>query len=152
MRNAIALFVFLLLVAIVATLGSLFPPGDWYAALQQPFFTPPNLVFPIAWTLLYLTMAFAAWRVWLRVGLDVAMGLWGAQLVANAAWSWIVFGRHALGWGLIDIVLLLVLIVVTMVAFFRRDRGAGWLMLPYLAWVGFATVLNAALWHLNPAG
>lgn len=150
MRNILALIAFLLLVAVAASAGSLFMSGDWYAALHKPAFTPPNLVFPIAWTLLYLAMAVAAWRVWRRAGVDAALWVWAAQLVANALWSWIVFGRHALFWGLVDIVVLLVLIAAATAMFFRRDRIAGWLMLPYLGWVAFATLLNAALWHLNP--
>lgn len=150
MRKAGALIVCLLLVAGAAGLGSIFTPGAWYAALHKPAFTPPDVVFPVAWTLLYLAMAVAAWRVYCRVGVDAALRLWLAQLVANAAWSWIVFGRHALGWGLLDILVLLALILAATTAFMRRDRLAGVLMLPYLAWVVFATVLNAALWHLNP--
>lgn len=150
MRNTVALVVFVLLVAVAASLGSVFMPGDWCAALHKPAFTPPNLAFPIAWTLLYLAMAVAAWRVWRRVGMDAVLVPWGLQLVANALWSWIVFGRHALFWGLVDILVLLVLIAAATWMFFRRDRIAGWLMLAYLGWVAFAALLNAALWHLNP--
>ena len=77
--------------------------------------------------------------------------VWLTQLVFNATWSWLFFGRHLLAAALVEIVVLLALIVATTVAFFRRDRAAGWLMVPYIAWVSFATVLNAALWQLNPA-
>ncbi|MBU6247348.1 MAG: tryptophan-rich sensory protein [Xanthomonadaceae bacterium] len=150
MRSWMALVGFVLLAFVAGFVGSRFLPGDWYAALAKPSFNPPNSVFGPVWSVLYLLMGIAAWRAWRPRGIDAATGLWFGQLVLNAAWSWLFFGRHLLGWALVDIVALLVLIAATTVAFFRRDRAAGWLMVPYLAWVGFATVLNASLWHLNP--
>lgn len=150
MRTWIMLAVFLLLAFAAGFVGSRFLPGPWYAALAKPSFNPPNWIFAPVWTLLYALMAVAAWRAWRAAGFDAATVLWLVQLACNAAWSWIVFGRHRLGAGVVDIVVLLALIVVVTVAFFRRDRAAGWLMLPYIAWVGFASVLNVALWRLNP--
>ncbi|RAP56411.1 TspO/MBR family protein [Oleiagrimonas sp. MCCC 1A03011] len=152
MRAWAALIVFLLLVTLTAASGSFFQPGDWYAHLQKPAFTPPNLAFPIAWTLLYLSMAIAAWRAWLRRGFDGAQVLWLVQLALNALWSYVVFGRHLLAAGAVEIAVLWLVILATTVAFFRRDRVAGWLMVPYLAWVAFAFALNVALWRLNLPG
>ncbi|HEX5305646.1 MAG TPA: TspO/MBR family protein [Dyella sp.] len=150
MRKWGSLLVCVLLAFGAGFVGSRFLPGDWYAALAKPSFNPPNSVFAPVWSVLYLLMAIAAWRAWRKGGHGPAMGLWLAQLVLNAAWSWLFFGRHLLGVALVDIVCLLALIIATTVAFFRRDRAAGWMMVPYIAWVSFATVLNAALWHLNP--
>ena len=151
MRKWMSLGVFVLLAFATGLVGSRFLPGDWYAALTKPSFNPPNSVFAPVWSVRYLLMAVAAWRAWCKRGIDAATGLWLAQLVLNAAWSWLFFGRHLLAVALLDIVALLALIVATTVAFFRRDRAAGWMMVPYIAWVSFATVLNAALWQLNPS-
>ncbi|NII10235.1 TspO/MBR family protein [Oleiagrimonas sp. C23AA] len=149
MRRWPALIVFLLLVALTACSGVFFQPGAWYQGLTKPGFTPPNIAFPIAWTALYITMAVAAWRAWLQRGFDGAQWLWLIQLALNALWSWLVFGRHWLGAGALEIGVLWLTIAATTAAFFRRDRVAGALMLPYLAWVSFAGVLNIALWQLN---
>jgi tryptophan-rich sensory protein len=150
MRKWLSLGGFVLVAFAAGFVGSRFMPGDWYAALAKPSFNPPNSVFAPVWSVLYLLMAIAAWRAWRKAGLDLASGLWLAQLGLNAAWSWLFFGRHLLAVALVDIVLLLALIAATTAAFFRRDRAAGWMMVPYVAWVSFATVLNAALWQLNP--
>ena len=152
MRNWASLMGFIALTAAAGFIGSRFLPGDWYAALAKPSFNPPNSVFAPVWSTLYLLMAIAAWRVWRLPATGSAIGLWITQLVLNAAWSWLFFGRHLIGAALIDIVGLLALISVTTAMFFRRDRTAGWLMTPYVAWVAFASVLNAALWQLNPGG
>ena len=152
MRRRIFLVVFVLLAFAAGFIGSRFLPGAWYAQLDKPPFNPPNWIFAPVWTALYAIMAVAAWRVWLRAGADLAIRLWLAQLVLNAAWSWLFFGRHNLGGALVEIVALLALIVATTVTFWRRDRTAGWMMLPYVGWVSFATVLNASLWYLNAGG
>ncbi|MGN6229115.1 MAG: TspO/MBR family protein [Dyella sp.] len=151
MRQRMSLVGFVLLAFVAGFVGSRFLPGDWYAGLAKPSFNPPNSVFAPVWSVLYLLMGIAAWRTWRQRGIDAATGLWLAQLAFNAAWSWLFFGRHLLAVALVEIVVLLALIVATTVAFFRRDRAAGWLMVPYVAWVSFATLLNAALWQLNPA-
>lgn len=151
MRQRMSLVGFVLLAFVAGFVGSRFLPGDWYAGLAKPSFNPPNSVFAPVWSVLYLLMGIAAWRAWRQRGIDAATGLWLAQLAFNAAWSWLFFGRHLLAVALVEIVVLLALIVATTVAFFRRDRAAGWLMVPYVAWVSFATLLNAALWQLNPA-
>ena len=127
---------------------------DWYPTLEKPAFNPPSWVFGPVWTLLYIGMAVAAWRVWLRLGFDVGrreMSLYGIQLALNVAWSFLFFGLESPLWALVEILLLLGAIVWTQRAFARVDRVAGWLFLPYLAWVSFATVLNATIWWLNRA-
>jgi len=122
-------------------------PG-WYAGLHKPAFNPPNAVFAPVWTTLYVLMAVAAWRVWRKAGVR-PLGLYVVQLALNFAWSFIFFGAHAVGAALLEIALLFVAVAFTMRAFWRLDRVAGWLFVPYAAWVFFAGVLNAAIWRLN---
>lgn len=126
--------------------------GTWYRTLQKPDFNPPDWVFAPVWTLLYLVTAVAGWRVWRSRGLPgarTAMAAYAAQLALNLAWSFLFFGGRMIGIALAEIVLLLGAIVVNGVLFWRIDRLAGWLLVPYAAWVAFACMLNFALWKLN---
>jgi tryptophan-rich sensory protein len=141
-------------VAVVAAVGSwitLPKIPTWYAGLAKPAFTPPNAVFGPAWTTLYGLMAVAAWRVSLAPALERrrALALFVAQLVVNALWSPAFFGLEAPRLGLAVILVLVVLVATTLFAFWRIDRLAGWLLVPYLAWVGYACALNAAIVALN---
>ncbi|WP_348766190.1 TspO/MBR family protein [uncultured Salinisphaera sp.] len=136
-------------VALVSLTGAVFPPGAWYEQLNQPAGTPPDIAFPIAWTLLYIGMAVAAWRVWRAAGIGRALALFAAQLLLNALWMPVAFGAHALGWALIVIVALWLVLAATLAAFWRIDRLAGALLVPYLAWVSYAVYLNAGLLVLN---
>ncbi|TVR79257.1 MAG: tryptophan-rich sensory protein [Rhodospirillales bacterium] len=124
----------------------------WYPRLITPAFTPPDWVFGPVWTVLYIMMAVAAWRVWRRTGFAggaVPLGLYGVQLGLNLAWSVLFFGLNWIGVALAEIAVLWLAIAVTTLLFWHVDRIAGWLMLPYLLWVGYATVLNAAIWQLQ---
>jgi len=124
----------------------------WYPALQKPSFNPPGWVFAPVWTLLYLMIAFAGWRAWRSCApsaLRTAMLVYAAQLALNLAWSFVFFGGQMIGAALAVILLLLAAIFVNAALFWRADRLAGSLLLPYAAWVGFAAVLNFALWKLN---
>lgn len=126
--------------------------GTWYAALAKPPFNPPDWVFGPVWTALYLMIAFAGWRVWRRrdrPGARAALAAWSLQLALNLAWSLIFFGARMIGAALVEIVVLLAAILLTAVLAWRVDRAAAWLLAPYIGWVGFASVLNAALWRLN---
>jgi benzodiazapine receptor len=126
--------------------------GGWYQTLNKPPFNPPDWVFAPVWTLLYLTIAVAGWRVWLAGGLARARSaivVYAAQLVLNLAWSFLFFGARMIGAALADIVLLLAAIGVNAAFFARIDRTAAWLLAPYAAWVAFAAILNLALWRLN---
>jgi tryptophan-rich sensory protein len=150
MRAILGLLPFLLLVAGAAAFGATFQPGAWYEFLRKPPGNPPSWVFGPVWTALYVAIAVAAWRVWrVAPGPSPAIALWGAQLVLNAAWSWLFFGLERPGLALIDITALLGLLVATTAAFLAIDRTAGLLFTPYVAWVGYATYLNAGLWWLN---
>jgi tryptophan-rich sensory protein len=126
--------------------------GTWYRTLEKPAFNPPDWVFAPVWTLLYVLIALAGWRVWRRRGFGGApraAAAYAAQLALNLAWSFLFFGGRMIGAALADIVLLLAAIAVTATLFRRIDRVAAWLLAPYGAWVAFAAVLNYALWRLN---
>ena len=125
----------------------------WYAALDKPAFNPPSWVFGPVWTTLYTLMGVAAWLVW-RAGLDrravkSALGLFTVQLALNLAWTPAFFGLESPLLGLAVIVPLWVAIALTITVFSRIDWRAAALLVPYLAWVSFATVLNYAIWTLN---
>ncbi len=124
----------------------------WYKTITKPSWNPPDYVFGPVWTTLFVMMAIAAWLVWRQMGFKAAtlpLSLFGVQLVLNVSWSWIFFGLHQPGWAFVEIVILWLAIVATTVVFFRSIRVAGVLMVPYLAWVSFASVLNFAIWQLN---
>ena len=147
------LFFLLVTLAVGASASVLTEPNiaTWYAGLVHPSFAPPNWLFAPVWTTLYIAMAVAAWRVWRTSGTRSAeMAAYAGQLLFNFAWSAIFFGGHRIGLAFIEICILLALILVTTVLFWRRDRLAGLLFLPYLAWTGFAAFLNYAFWVLNP--
>lgn len=133
----------------VATASSV---KDWYTTIARPAWTPPNALFGPVWSTLYVLMALAAWRV-RRTGaawMSVPLRLFFAQLLVNTSWSFAFFGAESPLLGLVIIMPLWVLIAETLRAFARVDRVAGVLLVPYLAWVTYATALNAALWRLNP--
>ena len=135
-----------------AAFGGLFPPGEWYAELERPVFTPPDWLFGPVWTLLYLLMGVAAWRVWRIAGWDgarLALSVFLLQLLLNALWSVLFFGLQSPGLALLEILFLWVAIVATIGLFARIDWGAAVLLLPYLLWVSFAAILNAGFWWLN---
>ena len=124
----------------------------WYRTIAKPAWNPPDRVFGPVWTSLYLMMAIAGWLVWKRDGFRnaaVPLTLFGVQLVFNVGWSWIFFGLHQPGWAFAEMVVLWATIAATTILFFRRSKPAGWLFVPYLAWVTFAAALNFALWRLN---
>lgn len=117
--------------------------------MRKPAGNPPAWVFGPVWSALYLRMAVAAWLVWRVGGAGRGLALWVAQLVLNAFWSLLFFGLQRPGLALLDIVLLVGAIAATLHAFHRVRPLAGWLLLPCLAWVGFAAYLNVGLWILN---
>ncbi len=151
LRSAAVLLCLLCLSALTAASGLRFQPGPWYAALAKPAWTPPNWLFGPVWTVLYAAMAVAAWLVWRRTGVaSPALAFYGLQLLLNGLWSWLFFGLHRPGLGMAEIGALVAAVAVTAGLFFRVSVPAGWLMVPYLAWVAFAAALNWALWRLNP--
>lgn len=145
-----ALLVFLLLSFSAAATGYFFPPGDWYAELNRPAFAPPNWLFGPVWTVLYILIAGAGWLVWQARGWrSPLLVLWLVQMGLNALWTPIFFGLNMLGLALAAMVMLWIAIAACVVGFHRQVPLASWLMLPYLAWVSFALILNAGFWWLN---
>jgi tryptophan-rich sensory protein len=122
----------------------------WYAGLSKPSWTPPNWLFGPVWTALYIMMAVAAWLVWRRTGLTSApMALFLVQLLLNMAWSGIFFRLRSPGAGFADIVMLWLAIAATLTSFWRVAPVAGWLLVPYLLWVSYASALNYSIWRRN---
>jgi tryptophan-rich sensory protein len=153
-----ALAVFGSLVAGAAIYGARFSPQNrrtraWYRRLEKPPFNPPQAVFPPVWTTLYVLIALSGWRVWRGPGgrkRSAALALWGGQLVANAAWTKLFFGDRRPRAALADIVALLATIGAYTAVTRDVDRRAAAMMLPYGAWVSFATLLNEEIVRRNP--
>lgn len=139
----------------VAALGGLWTAQSiptWYPTLQKPSWNPPSWLFGPVWTALYTMMAVAAWLVTRerdRISIRVPLLLFVVQLALNLAWSAIFFGLRAPGAAFVEIVVLWLAILATILVFRRVHRGATALLVPYLAWVTFAAVLNATIWRLN---
>ncbi len=148
-----SLLAFLVVTFAAAAIGSLSMPDAWYAALNKPSFNPPNWIFGPVWTVLYVLIAVAGWRIWKQAGgWCVALSLWLLQLILNGLWTPLFFGMHRIDLALIDIAALVLVLIATIVAFFKRDRVAAWMLVPYLSWVSFATLLTASIYRLNPTG
>lgn len=130
-------------------IGLLTAPGAWYVALVKPNFNPPNWIFAPVWSILYILIAFAGWRIWSRDRNGRAMRIWRMQLALNFLWSPIFFEMHAMGLALLVILLLLGTIMTFIVIAWPQDRVASSVFVPYAAWVGFASLLNASLLLLN---
>jgi len=151
-RDGLGLAGWTLLVVITAMGGILSPPGAWYAGLAKPPMTPPDLLFPIAWTVLYLTMIAAAWQVWRRIGLIAGLAVllpFVAQLGANGLWSILFFQWHRPDLALVNLVVLLALVALTIWRFHWVHPPAAWLLAPYLVWLGYAGYLNIGIIVLN---
>ena len=147
-------------VALTTAVGSLSTGGNidgWYRTIEKPAFNPPDWVFPVAWTILYTMIAISLWRLLgamprtgpSREGWWLALAAFLVQIALNAAWTPVFFTAHAIGAGLAVVAALLVMVLWTVRLTLRFDRVAGWLLVPYAAWVAFATLLNAAIWRMN---
>lgn len=126
----------------------------WYPTIEKPFFNPPNWVFAPVWTLLFIMMGVAGGLVWNKLEsnekeVKKALFFFTAQLLLNALWSYLFFGLNNILLALIEIVLLWLIIYETFVLFKQLDKTAGRLLVPYLAWVGFATILTGSIYYLN---
>lgn len=127
--------------------------SSWYQSIQRPEWNPPGWVFGPVWTALYLMMGWAFYLVWKSPApaetKRPAMILWIVQLVFNFFWTLIFFGAHQIGWALAEIAVLWLLILLTIFAFARVSKTAAWLLVPYISWVSFATLLTYTIWRLN---
>lgn len=149
-------FTYLAACGAAAATGAMFQPGAWYRDLNKPRWTPPNWLFPVAWSVLYLCMSFAASRIAspdnVTAGTGQALALWTVQITLNTLWTPVFFGLRRMGAGLAIISLLWLAVAATMVAFWQIDRIAGLLLVPYLVWVTVALALNRSVyWRNSPA-
>lgn len=154
-KQIIGLVGWLILSFTAAAVGALasIQANSFYSQLAQPDWAPPPGIFGPVWSVLYALMGIAAWLVWRCGGFRgnrQALTLFLLQLVINALWSWLFFAWHQGGLALADVLLLWMLIMATLVSFWRARPLAGVLLIPYLLWVGFASILNLSLWQLNP--
>lgn len=140
----------------VGGLGSFFTISAipiWYSALNKPSFAPPNYVFGPVWTILYTLMGISLYRIWTKgtkkKEVRDALKLFAVHLVFNATWSIVFFGMHNIPLSLVNIIVLWALIVMVMIKFYKIDKKASWILLPYLAWVSFAAILNYNIFLLN---
>lgn len=147
-RAALAPFI-LLVVGGGLLIGVFTAPGAWYEALAKPSFNPPNWLFGPVWTLLYVMIAIAGWRVWRADRSGMAMKLWWLQLVLNFLWSPSFFALQNITLALLVILALLLTIFAFIATAWETDRLAAWLFVPYAAWVAFASLLNGAIRALN---
>ena len=135
----------------MATSGAVFRPGDWYAGLRKPGWTPPNWVFGPVWSILYIMIAIAGWLAWRAQPDSLAVWIWGVQLVLNGAWSWLFFGRRRMDLAFGEVCLMWLSIAAFIVAAYPVSVTASLLFVPYLIWVTIAATLNYSVWRLNPA-
>ena len=154
-RQAVGLVAALALTYVAAAVGGLatVDAPAFYAQLDRPPWAPPAWLFGPAWAVLYTLMAIAAWWVWRAVGWPrarPALGVYAAQLLANALWSWLFFAWRHGAWAFAGALALWALAAATLVVFWRVHRPACWLLLPYLAWVSYATALTWSVWQRNP--
>jgi tryptophan-rich sensory protein len=144
----LTLLFFILLVSSVAFFGAQFHPGDWYAHLHKPAWTPANWVFPVAWSVLYLMIAIAGWLIF-STSNATTKRLWLIQLALNGLWSWLFFGLHLTGFALLDV--LAMWLTTFMLLVYHPPGAVRWLMMPYLFWISYASALNLAIFLLNSA-
>lgn len=135
--------------------GSMFTRSSvsgWYQTLNRPGWNPPDIVFPIVWSILYTMIAYSLWTVIIskkEVSKIHAYVAFGVQLILNFSWSWAFFYMQSPGLGLVNIICLVLALIWNMLAFGRISKVAIWLLVPYLAWVLYATALNIAIYSLN---
>ena len=139
---------------LVGAFGSFFTASSvttWYTTLAKPSFNPPSWIFAPVWTILYVLMGISFWMIWKSHSSEkkLAIGLFLIQFVLNAIWSPVFFGAHSIDWALALIVLLWAAIALTILVFKKISKSAAWILVPYILWVSFATVLNFAIWRLN---
>ncbi|MDE3125950.1 MAG: tryptophan-rich sensory protein [Bacteroidota bacterium] len=153
--NAFKLILSVLIIMALGALSGIVTASQittWYAQLQKPFFNPPNVIFAPVWTLLYALMGISFYLLWnskSSLTKNMALLFFILQFIFNLAWSFIFFYLHKTGWALAEILGMWGLIVLTIKYSFPIQKWAAWLLVPYLLWVSFATILNAAIYILN---
>lgn len=154
-KSILGLVMWLLITFAAAGIGAVASAnaGAFYEKLSQPEWAPPASLFGPVWTLLYILIAIAAWLVWKDTGFrgaSLALSMMIVQLAANALWTWIFFAWHRGALAFVEIIVLWILIVITMILFWRVRPVAGVLFVPYLLWVTFASALTYSMWQRNP--
>jgi len=150
-----SLLISILVVFSAGFIGSLFTTPNistWYAFINKPSFSPPNWLFAPAWTLLYILMAISAFLIWQErdnLKTKQALTFYGIQLILNTLWSIIFFGMHNPGLASLEIIILWLFILITLIKFYKINKTAGLLFIPYLLWVSFASILNLFVWMIN---
>lgn len=152
-QSWLSLVPFAIACAAAAASGWAFPPGRWYRRLDLPGWTPPDWTFPVIWTVLYVLIAWAGWRVGLRAPTGAAalpLGLWACQIALNTLWSPVFFGLRRPDLAVPIVALLWITVAAMVGSFMGVDAWAGFAMIPYLLWVSLAAALNIAVWRRNP--
>jgi tryptophan-rich sensory protein len=142
-------FIFLLACCAAAATGVIFKPGAWYESLQKPSFTPPNWAFPVAWTTIYLLLAWAGYRLTLLPGSETVLALWAAQIALNTLWTPVFFGANRIVEAMVILALLWIVVAAMVVMALQLDILAGLILLPYLAWLSVAAALNFSILRHN---
>jgi len=154
-KSILPFLISILIVFSFGFIGSFFTTSsitNWYAFINKPLFSPPNWIFGPVWTLLYILMGISAFLIWKKrdnLKTKSALIFYGIQLILNALWSIIFFGMHNPGLALLEIIILWLFILITLIKFYKINKTAGLLFIPYLLWVSFASILNYAIWILN---
>ena len=142
-------------VAVGATSGFFTVTGveSWYQSINKPLWNPPDWIFGPVWTTLYILMGIALYLVWNSDTSSAlkrtAITLFSIQLIFNFFWSFIFFNQQQIGWALVEIIMMWIAILLTIFSFAKISTAAAWLLVPYICWVSFATVLNYTIWNLN---
>ena len=142
-------YIFLLACGAAAATGIIFKPGAWYEALQKPTFTPPNWAFPVAWTTIYLLLAWAGYRLTVLPGSETVLALWAAQIALNTLWTPVFFGAHRIFTAMVILALLWIVVATMIVMAMRLDIVTGLILFPYLLWLSVAAALNLSILRNN---
>ncbi|WP_024667892.1 tryptophan-rich sensory protein TspO [Pseudomonas syringae] len=142
-------FIFLLACSAAAATGIIFKPGAWYESLQKPAFTPPNWAFPVAWTTLYLLLAWAGYRLTLLPGSETVLALWAAQIALNTLWTPVFFGANRVTVAMVILALLWIVVATMIVMALQLDIITGLILFPYLVWLSVAAALNFSILRHN---
>ena len=156
MNNTFKLIISIAIPVAVGAISGLFTTAEipgWYQTINKPVWNPPSWIFAPVWTTLYVLMGIALFLVWKSdadpIVKKTAITLFAVQLVFNFFWSFIFFNQHQIGWALVEITAMWIFILLTIFAFAPVNKIAAWLLVPYISWVSFATILNYTIWRLN---
>ena len=156
MSNMLKLAICLAITLVTGFAGSIFTTPEisgWYTSIRKPLWNPPNAIFGPVWTILYIFMGISLFLIWKSRHpsgqKNIAYLLFAVQLLLNFLWSFIFFRLHRVDWALLEILLLWITILGTIIAFSRISKTAAWLLVPYISWVSFASLLNYHIWILN---